>query len=150
MGDYGDLQIDDASSDKPKNGNTCIKITYSAKGSQSANWAGIFWQDPPNNWGNVAGGFNLSHFKKLTFWARGAKGDEKISEFKVGGISGENGDSDSASIGPVSLTRDWKQYTINLSDKNFSHIIGGFAWSANHDNNPQGFTFYLDDIRFEP
>jgi len=40
--------------------------------------------------------------KKLSFWARGDKGGEKIAEFKVGGITGEHGDSDSASIGPVS------------------------------------------------
>jgi hypothetical protein len=149
MGDVGDLQIDEASRDNPKEGRTCMKVTYSAKGTQGANWAGIFWQEPVNNWGDKSGGYDLSHFKKLTFWARGAKGGEKINEFKVGGITGENGDSDSSSIGPVSLTPDWKQYTIDLSNKNLGHIVGGFAWSTSRDSNPQGATFYLDQIRFE-
>jgi len=149
MGDSGDLQIDDGSQDSPKSGTACLKIFYSAKGSKGAHWAGIFWQDPANNWGTLPGGFDLSHYKKMTFWARGAKGGEKITEFKVGGITGQNGDSDSSSIGPVSLTKDWKKFTIDLSNKNLSHIIGGFGWSANHDDNPQGITFYLDDIRFE-
>ena len=30
-----------------------------------------------------------------------------------------------------------------------SYIIGGFCWSANVDNNPEGATFYLDEIKFE-
>src|SRR6266700_5477821 len=149
MGDFGDLQMDDSSQDNPHEGNTSFKITYSAKASQSANWAGIFWQEPVNNWGDKAGGYDLSHYKKLTYWARGAKGGENISEFKVGGITGENGDSDSASIGPITLTKDWKPYTIDLSKKNLNHIIGGFAWSASRDNNPQGFIIYLDQIHFE-
>lgn len=149
MGDYGDLRIDDAAKDSPKNGTTAFKVTYSGKAAQGAGWAGIFWQQPANNWGNKPGGFNLSNYKKVTFWARGAQGNEKIAEFKVGGITGENADSDSASIGPVSLTKEWKQYSIDLTGKNLSNIIGGFAWSASRDDNPQGFVIYLDDIRFE-
>jgi hypothetical protein len=149
MGDYGDIKIDDANKEKPHSPPTAFKVTYNAKAAQGANWAGIFWQTPANNWGDKPGGFDLTRFKKLTFWARGATGGETIAEFKVGGITGENGDSDSASIGPVTLTPQWKQYTIPLADKNMSHIIGGFAWSASKDNNPNGFTMYLDDIRFE-
>ncbi len=149
MGDYGDVKLDDSSTEDPADGKTCIKLTYTGQGTQGANWAGMFWQNPPNNWGSKPGGYDLSKFSKLTFWARGAKGDEKISEFKMGGITGEQGDSDSASIGPINLTKDWKKYTIDLSGKNLSHIIGGFAWSASRDNNPNGFTIYLDEIRYE-
>jgi hypothetical protein len=149
MGDYGDIRIDDASKDNPKNGTHCFKVTYSGKAAQGAGWAGIFWQHPANNWGNKPGGFDLSKAKKLTFWARGAQGNEKIAEFKVGGITGENADSDSASVGPVQLTKEWKQYTIDLTGKNFTNVIGGFAWAASRDDNPQGFVIYLDDVRFE-
>ena len=149
MGDYGDIKIDDASKEKPHSAPTCFKITYNGHAAQGANWAGIFWQTPANNWGEKPGGFDLTRYKKLTFWARGAKGGEKIAEFKVGGITGEHGDSDSASIGPIALTSQWKKYTIGLADKNLSHIVGGFAWSASRDDNPNGFVIYLDDIRFE-
>jgi hypothetical protein len=149
MGDYGDIRIDDANKENPKNGTHCFKVTYSGKAAQGAGWAGVFWQHPANNWGNKPGGFDLTKAKKLTFWARGAQGNEKVAEFKVGGITGENADSDSASIGPVQLTKEWKQYTIDLTEKNFSNVIGGFAWAASRDDNPQGFVFYLDDIRFE-
>jgi hypothetical protein len=149
MGDYGDIKINDAETNNPADGKTCFKVSYSAKGAQGANWSGIFWQQPANNWGDKPGGYDLSNMKRLTFWARGDQGGEKIAEFKVGGITGEHGDSDSASIGPVVLTKDWKKYTIDLADKNLSHIVGGFAWSASRDDNPNGFALYLDEVRFE-
>jgi hypothetical protein len=101
MGDYGDLKINLASTEMPRSGNTCIKITYSAKMTQGAGWAGIYWQQPANNWGEKKGGYDLSGATKLTFWARGAAGGEKIAEFKIGGITGEFPDSDSKSVGPI-------------------------------------------------
>jgi len=149
MGDYGDIKYDGASKEDPYLGDTCIKLVYSGKATQGARWAGVFWQYPANNWGSVDAGFNLSSANKLTFWARGAKGGERIEEFKVGGIMGEFSDSDSAMIGPVLLNKEWTQYTIDLKGKDMSYIIGGFTWSANVDNNPDGATFYLDEIKFE-
>lgn len=149
MGDYGDLKLDDANKESPKFGKTAIKWTYSGAAAQGANWAGCFWQHPANNWGDKPGGFDLTGYKRLTFWARGGKGDEQIAEFKVGGITGEHGDSDAVSIGPVTLTKEWKQYTIDLEGKNLMNIVGAFAWSASRDANPNGFTLYLDEIRFE-
>jgi len=149
MGDYGDIKYDGASKEDPYLGDTCIKIIYNGQKAQSAGWAGIFWQNPANNWGTLDGGFDLSKAAKLTFWARGAKGGERIEEFKVGGIMGEFSDSDSAVIGPVILEKEWKQYSIDLKGKDMSYIIGGFCWSANVDNNPEGATFYLDEIKYE-
>ena len=149
MGDVGDLRYEEAKiSAKP--GDTCVKISYSAKMSKGAGWTGIYWQNPNNNWGSRAGGFNLSKFKKLTFQARGEKGGEKISEFKVGGITGEFGDTDSAVLGPIDLTKAWKTYTIDLAGKDLSRIIGGFCFSASRDDNPDGFVIFLNDVRFEP
>ena len=149
MGDYGDIKMNDQAADNPHSGTTCIQFIYSAKKSQSQGWAGVYWQNPANNWGNKKGGFDLTGMTKLTFWARGAKGGERIEEFKVGGIMGEFSDSDSATIGPVILNKEWTQYTIDLKGKDMSYVIGGFCWSANVDNNPEGATFYLDEIKFE-
>ena len=149
MGDYGDTKIETGSKEDPYLGDTCIKISYNNKASQGARWAGMFWQNPSSNWGSTDAGFDLTKATKLTFWARGAKGGERIEEFKVGGIMGEFSDSDSAAIGPVILNKDWTQYTIDLKGKDMSYIIGGFCWSANLDNNPEGVTFYLDEIKYE-
>jgi len=149
MGDYGDIKYDGACKEDAYLGDTCIKIIYNGKTAQGARWAGVFWQNPANNWGSVDAGFDLSKATKLSFWGRGEKGGERIEEFKVGGLMGEYSDSDSASIGPVILNKEWTQYTIDLKGKDMSYIIGGFCWSANVDNNPEGATFYLDEIKFE-
>jgi hypothetical protein len=150
MGDYGDLKIDDGWTADPHSGTTCIRVVYSGKVSQGARWAGVFWQNPANNWGQIKdAGFDLSEATKLTFWARGEKGGERIEEFKMGGISGDYSDSDVAGIGPVVLTTEWQRYTIDLAGKDLSHIIGGFCFATNVDVNPEGAIFYLDDIIYE-
>lgn len=149
MGDYGDIKVDAGWKENPYLGETCIQTIYSGKNSQGARWAGVFWQNPANNWGSVDGGYDLSPATKLTFWARGEKGSERIEEFKVGGIMGEFSDTDIASIGPVILTENWQQYTIDLKGKDLSYISGGFAWATNVDVNPEGCTFYLDEIKYE-
>ncbi len=149
MGDFSDIKIDDRWMEDAHSGTTCIKIEYLPKRSQGAGWMGIYWQNPANNWGSKKSGFDLNGAKELTFWARGVKGGEIISEFKIGGITGEFSDSDSAGIGPAMLTTDWKEYKIDLEGKDLSHIIGGFCLSANVDDNPDGFVIYLDDIKYE-
>lgn len=149
MGDYRDIKLDVGWAESPYFGKTCVKIVYSNLASNGSRWAGIYWQNPPNNWGGVDSGFDLSRATKLTFWAKGDKGGERIEEFKVGGIMGEFSDSDTASIGPVVLEKEWKQYTVDLKGKDMSYIIGGFAWATNLDANPEGATFYLDEIRYE-
>ena len=149
MGDYGDVKINDAWAEKPYSRKTAIKIVYTAQKKQGAGWAGIYWKDPANNWGNLKGGYDLTGAKKLTLWARGEKGGEVITEFKVGGINGEHSDSASASIGPVTLGTDWNEYTIDLKDEDLSLIIGGFSFIIGSMENPDGATFYLDDIAFE-
>lgn len=149
MGDYGDIKIDTMSKDDPYLGDTSIKIVYNGKAAQGARWAGMYWQQPANNWGSVDAGFDLSKATKLTFWARGANGGERIEEFKMGGIMGEFSDSDTAVIGPVVLNKEWTQYTIDLKGKDLSYVIGGFCWATNVDANPEGATFYLDEIKYE-
>lgn len=149
MGDFGDIKYNDKHMVNPHGGTTAVQIIYTNKATQGARWAGIYWQNPPNNWGTRPGGYDLTGAKKLTFWARGEKGGERIEEFKIGGITGEYADSDVAGIGPVVLTTEWQQFTIDLEGKDLSSISGGFCWATNLDVNPDGATFYLDDIRYE-
>ena len=149
MGDYSDITMDQASFDDPYSGTTSIKVVYKTDVSQGARWAGVYWQNPANNWGDRQGGYDLTGATKLTFWARGENGGERIEEFKIGGLTGTYADSDIAGIGPVLLTAEWKQYEIDLRGKDISYISGGFCWATNLDVNPGGATFYLDDIRYE-
>lgn len=149
MGDISDLKIDGGHIINPQSGKNCFKVSYSAKGPNG--WAGIYWQEPPNNWGTMKGGFDLTGATRLTFWIRGEKGGERIGGFTVGGIMDGSVSSDTckANIGPVMLTKEWKQYTIDLRGKDLSNIISGLSWAIGRGENPQGATFYLDDVRFE-
>jgi len=149
MGDHAGLKMDLASTEKPYSGATAVKFTFKPSSPNAVRWAGVFWQDPPNNWGEKDGGFDLTGATKLSFWARGAKGGEVIKEFKVGGIKGNFADSDEISMGPVTLENGWKQYSINLKGRDLTAISGGFCWATDLDSNPDGLTFYVDEIRFE-
>lgn len=149
MGDTSDIKFSGAFKNNSKlgKGKSCLKITYLAQGKKE--WAGIFWQNPANNWGNSSGGYNLSGAQWLTFWARGERGGEKISEVKIGGLTGKNPDSDTAWVSAVKLKRDWQQYKIDLRDKDLRYIAGGFCIILLKSDNPGGCTIYLDEIRYE-
>src|SRR3989338_5397143 len=112
MGDYGDIKLNDQSMDNPHSGTTCIQFVYFAKKSQGQGWAGVYWQNPANNWGSKKGGFDLTGMTKLSFWARGQKGGEIIQKVKVGGIKGVYPDTAEIESGPIELTDSWQEYTI--------------------------------------
>ncbi len=145
------LEFNDSWREGCYEGSSCIKTVYDVECSRNdQQWAGIYWLNPANNWGSRKGGFDLTGAEKLTFWAKGEKGGERIEEVVVGGISGgDYPDSDSAMIGPVILTNEWRQYTIDLRGKDLSYISGGFSWSTNVKVNPEGCIFYLDSVQYE-
>jgi hypothetical protein len=149
MGDYGAITLTQSWTGSPYHGATCIRVVYNGTTPQGQGWAGVYWQDPQNNWGTKTGGYNLSHFPHLRFWVRGDKGGEKV-EFKVGGLTGTHGDSlqPAVSTGVITLTTAWQQVSLNLTGRNLTHIIGGFVWVANTTEDPTGATFYLDNIIF--
>ncbi len=104
MGDATSIAVDEKCATNPHGGTYCMKCQF-----KSANgFGGIAWQNPANNWGDQAGGLDLSGAKKLTFWARGDEGGEVVS-FKLGilGADKKFPDSDHAELPDVSLTTDW-------------------------------------------
>jgi len=148
MGDHGAVKINPACRNLPYAGDTCIELNYTGEPTQGSGWVGVFWQNPENNWGSKDGGFNLSKAKKLSIMARGAKGGEML-EFKIGGITGQFPDSDTVGIGPVTLTNEWKEYTIDLTGAELFYISGGFVFAASRMDNQDGFIVYLDEIKYE-
>jgi hypothetical protein len=144
MGNYEALEIDPASEVSPHRGKFCLKIKYSDPGD----WAGIVWQHPANDWGDLPGGYDLTGAKKLTFWARGEFGTEIIS-FGLGllGYDKKYHDSASGELKDIELKNKWKKYTIDLKKKDLSRIKTPFSFSLVGQR--QSVTFYLDDIRFE-
>ncbi len=143
VGNYAAVGYAGDCTTSPRSSKTCLKLEYRAPND----WGGIVWQNPANDWGDKPGGFNLTGAKKLTFWARGEDGGEKV-EFSYGGIRPDRPfpDSSDGKVG-AELTTEWKQYAIDLTGKDLSCIKTGFGWSARGTGKP--VTFYLDDIRYE-
>jgi len=144
MGNAKGVKMEDGCTVNPHGGKTCLRFEY----SETADWAGVVWQDPVNDWGDKAGGFNLKGAKKLKFWARGEKGNEIVT-FKFGILGADKTFSDTASgeTSAITLTTEWKEYTIDLADKDMSRIKTGFVWSLAGQGVP--VVFFLDDIRYE-
>jgi exo-beta-1,3-glucanase (GH17 family) len=151
MGDHIAVRMTEDWTGDPHDGKTCIRVTYGGPVAGGVGWAGVYWQDPVDNWGTVPGpvGYDLRHATQLTFWVRGETGGERV-QFLVGGIDGEYGDSLNPAVKtPVlRLSTNWRQVTIDLTGVDLTHIIGGFGWVATGQDNPGGATFYLDDIMY--
>lgn len=116
---------------------------------------------PSLNFGEIPNaGIDLSGTIKLTFWARGERGNE-IVEFFMGGVGrkADTGAPETPFPGSSKRSPDqgtyyilstkWQQFTIDLTGLDLSYVLGGFAWVANSINNPNGAIFYLDDIQYE-
>lgn len=147
----------------PHSGATAIRCEL----KPSAPFGGFYFQNgtltgeqraPIPNFGTVAdAGIDLTGATALTFWARGAFGNEKI-DFFVGGV-GYDGNQispypDSTRRTPplgsiFALSQVWQKFTIDVSGRPMDYILGGFGWVADRTHNPGGVVFYLDDIQFE-
>ena len=147
MGDTMDLNLSSARIPTPSGSGTCLRVRYTPDGINE--WAGIYWQNPENNWGSVKGGYNLTGAEKLTFWVKGKQGKEKIRGIKIGGITGKHSDTDSFTTTPIVLSKNWKKFEISLKGLDLSYISGGFCIILTKEDNPGGCEFYLDEICYE-
>jgi hypothetical protein len=144
MGSVESLTLDgDYRQEPPHDGVASIRMRYDGK----FGWVGVAWQHPPNNWGDLEGGYDLRGATALELWARGEYGGEKVS-FGVGIIRKDKAHPDSgiAKVDGIQLTRDWKRYTVPLEKADLSGIKTGFVVTLTGRSTP--VTIYLDSIRF--
>ena len=130
----------------PEPSGDCYSVTY----TPATTWAGVYWQYPQNNWGDRPGRTILPGAKRVTVWARGASGGEKL-ELHVGGIRDDNlpfHDSIDASAS-FTLTTDWQKLTVGFGPRTYDQVIGGFGWIAHATaGSPSPIVFYLDGIEW--
>lgn len=150
MGDYGAISVNMNETAIKHSGASAMRWSYSGVATQGQQWAGVYWQAPAYFWGDRVGGYNLTGAARLTFWARGAVGGEKV-RFLLGGVNGPYNDSlqPARKSAVLSLTPTWTKYAIDLAGAKLTRIGGGFGWIVEQANNPGGATFYLDDVRYE-
>ncbi|MBR1836741.1 MAG: hypothetical protein IJ783_05590 [Kiritimatiellae bacterium] len=142
MGNTRALKVDEACAESPFSGSACIRVDY----LDHIGWAGIFWQNPANDWGEKPGGLNLADATTLVFRARGLHGGEKVTFF-MGGLKDKPfSDTAEAKLENVVLKKEWTRYRIPLDGLDLSCVKTGFGFTLANDGEP--FAFFLDDIRY--
>ena len=147
MGDYRDISLEDNYLDSSQSGKSCMKCSYTAQ--EKEGWGGICWQTPMG-WYHESreGRFDLRKAKRLTLWARGETGGEKI-KIQIGGMGVEFPDSASKISDIFILSKDWQKFALDLEDVDMVCISNIFSWLTDKQMNPDGCVFYLDNIRYE-
>ena len=143
MGNVDALTLDGDFADDTHEGVAAIRMRYTG----TYNWVGVAWQDPPNNWGEQDGGFDMTGATALEVWARGEYGGEKVT-FGVGLLAAdrEYPDSSIQKTGPIELTSEWTRYRVQLKGEDLSSLKTGFVVTLQGRRTP--VTIYLDSIRF--
>ena len=143
MGNTEKLKMDEASTENPKTGKTCTKVTFASE----SGWAGVVWQHPAGDWGDAPGGFNLTGATKLTFWARGNTGGEKVT-IGIGNIGKDKIYHDTFSgKKELTLTKDWQQFEIDLTGQDLTRIKSPLYFTTASAGKPA--TFYFDEITIQ-
>ncbi len=143
MGNNGAMGLVLDWKEQPHSGSTCIKCEYRATGG----WGGVAWQNPEGDWGSRPGGKNFSGATRLSFWARGAEGGEKL---KIGlGLLGREKQffDTTKKEQEFELGAEWKQISIPLEGADLRRIKTPFFWVVAAKGKPM--TFFFDDIRVE-
>ncbi len=143
MGGIEHLTLDGEFAAERYQGANSIRMRYEGK----FGWVGVAWQDPPNNWGDQDGGYDLTGARELELWARGEYGGERVS-FGVGLLEDDKAHSDSgiAKVDGIELSREWQRYRVPLEGLDLSSIKTGFVVTLTGRSSP--VTIYLDGIRF--
>ncbi len=143
MGDTDKMKLTLDSRENPKIGSTCLKLEF----TEPAGWGGIVWQSPAGDWGDAPGGFDLTGAKKLSFWARGAKGGE-TAKFGLGIIEDNKTYHDTARTElALTLKPEWEKYEISLEGKDLTRIKSGFYLVTESSGLP--FEFFVDEVVVE-
>ena len=128
----------------------CYHIIYTPGAKR---FAGINWQYPHNNWGFASGRKVEAGATRITLWARGRKGGERVG-FGAGQPDAANGFGDSFSLSQVSveLTREWKQYELPFLGETYAgmaDVIGAFVLSLPAGDTDEPVAIYLDDVKWQ-
>lgn len=92
-------------------------------------------------------GRDLSGYNALTFWAKSSQA-QTIGEVGFGIDLGEN--KYPASLSNLQLSTVWKKYIIPIPDPSKLKIEKGlFSIAAGPDSNGNGYTFWVDEVKFE-
>ncbi len=144
MGHYETINVDLKNTATVKSGDTAIKIEFKGKNE----WYGLGFVDPANDWGDILGGFDISGAKTFSFWAKASYNNLK-AEIGFGMIKEDDKPFYDSSIKLVelSLTDEWKKYTIKTKRLDLTSIRSGFVIFTSGQG--MSHNIFIDDIVFE-
>ena len=143
MGNYKSISVDLNNKEDVHSGKSSLKISYNA----DHDWYGVAFVDPPNDWGDHLGGYEIDGAKEFSFWAKASK-KNVVATIGFGLIGKDKPfpDTSKKSI-EVKLSAKWKKYTIDVQKLDLSCIRSGLVLFSNAYGSPQNI--YLDDVVFE-
>jgi hypothetical protein len=149
----GFVRFDAANRERPHSPPSAYRIEYRPGPVQ---WAAIAWQYPANNWGDQRGkDLRGGNYRHVSVWARGIRSRGNLLptvQFKAGGSTDPAkrfGASFEVAGDFVTLTEDWKQYTIDISGRDLSNVAAAVVVVIRaQDVGSDGATFDLDDLEY--
>ena len=143
MGDFQYLKVDGENKEQTHSGEAALKITFTGSGG----WYGLAFVDPPNDWGDRVGGYNLMGATRLTFWAKSTS--EMVGgTFGFGMIGQEKPYYDTGKKSErFQLSNEWKKYEIDIRGMDLRCIKTGFVMYLGGIG--ETYSFWLDDVKFE-
>ncbi|MFZ0427274.1 MAG: hypothetical protein WAO20_04085 [Acidobacteriota bacterium] len=121
---------------------TCIKISYHPADEF---WGAVYWETKKES--GVRKPVRLAAGSRISFWARGETGNERVAFELPGNPSSEL----LARREATRLDSDWKHFELEIGDRAGTPVTGifGVRWDCATGQNPGGLTFYLDDLRID-
>ena len=136
------LLIDSDFVDPDEHCEFCYRLQYTP-GSQGQ--AGVLFESD--------NAIDLKDAKRMTFWARGDLGGEKIQISAAGKKSSSSGASDGVKFGVTStdltLPKTWKKYEVDLSGLDMTGVTHGFGLKMNKGNDAGDKVIYLKYITYD-
>jgi len=142
MGNYKALSVNVHNKEEVQSGTSSIKISY----TDDRNWYGIGFVDPKNDWGDIAGGYEIIGAQTFSFWAKASTSMIANIGFGLIGKDKPYPDSTKNSM-EVKLSTKWKKYTINVKKLDLSCIRSGLVLFSNSISTPHDI--YIDNVVFE-
>ncbi|MEM6397356.1 MAG: hypothetical protein AAF741_13495 [Bacteroidota bacterium] len=120
------------------------------RGTSSMRFEVPDFEDPAGSFaGGVffdAGGRDLTGYTALTFWMRASR-SANINELGLGNDLGAN--QFVATITNVPVNTNWRKYYIPIPDASKLTRERGMFWFAEGPEDEEGYTFWIDDVRYE-
>lgn len=123
MGNYKKVEVDVKNEEDVHSGSASLKVSY----NHHYDWYGLGLVEPPNDWGDILGGYDIRGAKTFSFWAKASEDGVKATiGFGLIGKDKTHPDSAKKSI-EVKLSSKWKHYSINLKNLDMSCIRSGLV-----------------------